>query len=72
MELFDLIHDSVIADERNYPATIEEFVEFGLEQSDYVQYIALQQKLQSELLRNDSEAEKAAVNELLSFCKKKG
>lgn len=71
MELFDLIHDSVIADERNYPATIEEFVEFGLEQSDYVQYIALQQKLQSELLRHDSEAEKAAVNELLSFCKKK-
>lgn len=70
-ELFDLIHDSVIAEERNYPATIEEFVEFGLEQSDYEQYIALQQRLQNELLRRDWEAEKTAANELLSFCNEK-
>lgn len=69
--LFDLIHDIDIAEERNHPATIEEFVEFGLERSDYVQYIALQQRLQNGLRRRDWEAEKTAANELLSFCNEK-
>lgn len=71
LELFDLIHDSDTSRERNCPATMEEFVDFGLEQSDYVQYITLQQKLQSELLRGARTAQLPAMNELLSFCKEK-
>ena len=48
--LFEKIHDDAYRCTRTEPATIEEFVEFGLQPEDYVRYVGLQQKLQSELL----------------------
>lgn len=48
--LFDKIHGDAYLCTRTEPATIEEFVEFGLQPEDYVRYVGLQQKLQSELL----------------------
>lgn len=79
MALFDEIHKS--GETRDYPATIEDFVDFGLEPSDYVRYVGLQQRLQSELLlhncagdegaaADDIESPEArqALDELVSFC----
>lgn len=50
LPLFDKIHGNAYLCTRTEPATIEEFLKFGLQLEDYVRYIGLQQKLQSELL----------------------
>ncbi len=47
--LFDRIHNSVYRPRTN-PATLDDFVQFGLEPIDYVQYIGLLHCLQGELL----------------------
>ena len=47
--LFDKIHGDAYLCKRTEPATIEEFVEFGLQPEDYVRYVGLQQRLQGEV-----------------------
>ena len=82
--LFDKIHRDAYLCERTEPATIEDFVAFGLQPNDYVRYIGLQQRLQSELMlygfpksktvispEGISRTTYPATEELLSFCKEK-
>ena len=78
--LFDKIHGDAYLSKRTEPATIEEFVEFGLQPEDYVRYVGLQQKLQSELLlygflrshtESDQEGWAKALEELITFCQNK-
>ena len=46
MNLFDTIHDSTLYVDRDFPASAEEFIGFGLNPEDYIHYIALQYRLQ--------------------------
>ena len=84
LALFDKIHDDAYLCTRTEPATIEEFVKFGLQPEDYVRYVGLQQRLQGELMicgfpksKTAMTAEKVskttypALEELISFCKEK-
>lgn len=75
--LFDGIHDNAIHEGRCTPATLTDFVKFGLSQSDYVQYIGLQLRLQGELIHGmDPECGfldyynnlNAVIEELADFC----
>lgn len=50
LPLFEQIHDDAYLCKRTHPVSMEEFIAFGLLPEDYVQYIALQYRLQSELL----------------------
>ena len=68
MTLFEQIHYNGAYPEREYPATVEEFVKFGLTPDDYAHYVGLQHKLQSELLLNKY-AE--SYDEFILFCKDK-
>ena len=47
--LFDTIHDDTLS-KRAEPATLEEFVEFGLQSRDYTHYVGLQMRVQGELM----------------------
>ena len=47
--LFDTIHDDALS-KRAEPATLEEFVEFGLQPRDYTHYVGLQMRVQGELM----------------------
>ena len=82
--LFDKIHGDAYLCKRTEPATIEEFVEFGLQPEDYVRYVGLQQRVQSELLlygeikrhtvitpENGTKTIYPALEELISFCQEK-
>ena len=74
--LFDSIHDNTLFDERTNPATIEEFVQFGLQPEDFVRYVGLVLRVQSELLTEkllkcDETYSYPTWNELLHFCKEK-
>lgn len=80
LALFNKIHDSCLYFDRTTPATIEEFVEFGLQPEDYLRYVSLQMRVQSECMmgnlcknpvvptENHQEALKKAIEELLRFC----
>lgn len=72
--LFDKIHDEACFCKRTTPATMEEFVEFGLQPEDYVHYVGLQFRLQGELLAYGcfiNDTSHPAFKELISFCKEK-
>lgn len=69
--LFEEIHDYYWACERTTPATIEEFVEFGLQPKDYVHYVGLQLRLQGECLTCHCFPMAPVFEELVSFCKEK-
>lgn len=81
LPLFEEIHYDANLCERTTPATVEEFVEFGLQPEDYVRYVGLQQRLQSELLLHgfpisltsdkESRPQYPSLEELISFCKEK-
>lgn len=75
--LFDMIHKS--GETRDYPATIEDFADYGLNPIHFVEYIGLQQRLQGEILQrsvsgirsaNDMVGSEARqiFDELFSFC----
>lgn len=81
--LFDKLHDTYLC-ERTKPATIEEFIAFGLQPKDYVHYIGLQQRLQGELLvygfpnshtsllpGQEGKVTYPALEDLVAFCKEK-
>lgn len=73
LALFDKIHDNCYC-KRTTPATVEEFVEFGLRPEDYVHYVGLQFRLQGELLAYGcliKDTKHPAFEELMSFCKEK-
>ena len=67
LPLLDLIYYC----ERKEPATIEDFIEFGLQPEDYVLYIGLFQRLQSELLISGQLQIGKELQELITFCKDK-
>ena len=78
--LFDEIHDSHLYESRKHPATIEEFVKFGLALEDYVRYVGLQHRLQGEMLiygypseaiNSQKQSTYPAFDELISFCAEK-
>lgn len=84
LALFDKIHDDAYLCTRTEPATIEEFVKFGLQPEDYVRYVGLQQRLQGELMiygfpksktlltaEKISKTTYPALEDLVSFCKEK-
>lgn len=76
--LFEEIHDDAYLCERSTPATIEEFIAFGLQPEDYLRYIGLQQRLQSDLILSGtlvncfpSGSEKpihSSLEEFITFC----
>ena len=80
LALFDKIHDNWRHSDRTTPATIEEFVEFGLQPEDYVRYVSLQMRVQSECMisnlymnsvvsiESHQEALRNAIRELVRFC----
>lgn len=67
--LFDRIHDDAYLCTRTSPATVEEFVEFGLSPADYLNYVALMLRLQAELILNS--ISESTAEELINFCVKK-
>ena len=72
--LFYSIHDDAFLGKRTTPASIEEFVDFGLQPEDYVHYVGLQLRLQGELLAYGcfvNDTKHPALEELMSFCKEK-
>lgn len=76
LTLFDSIHDDTHFDERTNPATVEEFVQFGLKPEDFVRYVGMVLRVHSELLTDkmlkiDETLSYPAWNELLQFCKEK-
>lgn len=83
-ELFDKIHYDAYLCERTTPATIEDFIEYGLQPEDYARYVGLQQRLQSELILyghpkssiilppgREAQPTYPALEELISFCEEK-
>ena len=71
--LFDTIHDDALS-KRDEPATLEEFVEFGLQPRDYTHYVGLQMRVQGELMAYGFTLEDTrhpAIKELISFCHEK-
>ncbi len=71
--LFDTIHDDTLS-KRAEPATLEEFVEFGLQPRDYTHYVGLQMRVQGELMAYGCTLEDTrhpAIKELISFCHEK-
>lgn len=79
--LFDKIHDFAYLCDRTSPATLEDFVEFGLQPEDYVHYVGLQLILQGELITyghlktsrqiNESEPFYPTLEKFISFCREK-
>lgn len=82
--LFDKIYSDAYLSKRTTPATLEEFIEFGLQPEDYVRYVGLQQRLQSELLLfgypkecktltadKKYKTQYPSIEELVSFCREK-
>lgn len=67
--LFDRIHDDAYMCTRTSPATVEEFVEFGLTPADYLHYVALMLRLQGELILES--ISESTAEELMNFCIKK-
>ena len=79
--LFDHIHDN--CHKRTIPATLEEFIKHGLTPDDFVHYVGLQYRFQSELMRyksvkenkplpmTDDKVKSLVIKELVSFCKEK-
>ena len=71
--LFDTIHDDALS-KRDEPATLEEFVEFGLQPRDYTHYVGLQMRVQGELMAYGCTLEDTrhpAITALISFCHEK-
>ena len=71
--LFDTIHDDTLS-KRAEPATLEEFVEFGLRPEDYIHYVGLQMRVQGELMAYGCTLEDTrhpTIRELISFCHEK-
>lgn len=71
--LFDTIHDDALG-KRAEPATLEEFVEFGLRPEDYIHYVGLQMRVQGELMACGCTLEDTrhpTIRELISFCHEK-
>lgn len=71
--LFDTIHDDALS-KRAEPATLEEFVEFGLQPRDYTHYVGLQMRVQGELMAYGCTLEDTrhpTIRELISFCHEK-
>ncbi|MBE6038661.1 MAG: hypothetical protein E7218_05580 [Anaerofustis stercorihominis] len=74
--LFDNIHDSFLYEDRTLPATLNEFIDFGLSPMDYVEYIGLTLKLQGTVLlghtktdpRRYSRELDEVLKEFLMFC----
>ena len=84
LSLFDRLHDIHCCPDRNTPASIEEFLEFGLQPEDYVNYVAMQYSLQGELMlfghpKSESYTSKdyksvthyPTLERLITFCKEK-
>ena len=71
MSLFDKIHDSILRSDRDKPATIEEFVDYGLTPRDYLEYTKLQMALQVEIQSFDFWMNHPKFDELIAFCKEK-
>ena len=71
--LFDTIHDNALS-KRAEPATLEEFVEFGLQPEDYTHYVGLQMRVQGEFMAYGctlADTRHPAITELISFCHEK-
>lgn len=71
--LFDTIHDNALS-KRAEPATLEEFVEFGLQPEDYTHYVGLQMRVQGEFMTYGctlADTRHPAITELISFCHEK-
>lgn len=71
--LFDTIHDNALS-KRAEPATLEEFVEFGLQPEDYTHYVGLLMRVQGEFMAYGctlADTRHPAITELISFCHEK-
>ena len=71
--LFDTIHDNALS-KRAEPATLEEFVEFGLQPEDYTHYVGLLMRVLGEFMAYGctlADTRHPAITELISFCHEK-
>ena len=72
--LFEKIHTHLDYD-REYPATLYEFLDFGLLPSDYIEYVGLQQIFQGAILLEGVSPKntktKEAFSALIEFCLQK-